>query len=411
MCLRSICLWRIVAVLTVSDTKSSTTDFCYKMGIGILHVLILFYKNCMIRIVPKSELQARTKAARGRGIAANPTGRFEQASRTAVDDGWGTPDDPQPVRTQVQVERVRSIVTKNTSPDLSFTQSINPYRGCEHGCVYCFARPSHAYLNMSPGLDFETKLIARPNAAQVLERTLRKRSYVPKVIAIGTNTDPYQPIEKQYRIMRDCLKVLRDFKHPVAITTKGTLIERDIDILSDLAKMDLLRVGVSITTLDAKLSRALEPRVPAPKRMLQMIKRLSGEGINVRVLMSPIIPGLTDHEIEKILKAAKLHGATGATWAMLRLPREVAELFQDWIRANYPNHATKVLARIREMHGGRDYDPDFATRLTGEGEHTDMITQRFELACKKNKLLRDMPELRTDLFAPPPQAGDQLALF
>ena len=266
----------------------------------------------MIRIVPPSQ------KARGRGIVDNPDGRFERYRYEAFDDGWDLTEAERIARTQVRIERPRKIISRNTSPDLSFDRSINPYRGCEHGCVYCFARPSHAFLNLSPGLDFETQLLARPTAPDLLAKELSKAGYTPKPLAIGTNTDPYQPIEGKHQIMRGCLKVLRDFNHPVSITTKGALIERDIDILGPMAQRGLVRVGITVTTLDAKLSRALEPRVPAPKRLLQVIKTLSAAGIPVRAMISPVIPGLTDAEIEKLVQAAAKHGAVAARYAVLR---------------------------------------------------------------------------------------------
>lgn len=368
----------------------------------------MFYKSPMIKFESSGRAQPQAK---GRGISRNDVGRFERLERVRTHDGWQDVEAREVVRTETRLENARKIITRNTSPDISFDRSINPYRGCEHGCIYCFARPSHAYLNMSPGLDFETKLIARPNAAKLLTKELSNPRYVSDVLAVGTNTDPYQPIEKEHRIMRDCLIVLRDFQHPVSITTKGVLVERDIDILSEMAAKHLARVAVTITTLDAEVSRKMEPRVPNPKRALQTIKTLSDAGITVRVLMSPIVPGLTDHEIEKILKAAKNAGATSASWAMLRLPREVAGLFVDWLRDAFPNRAAKVMARVRESHGGRDYDPEWGKRLSGEGQHAEMISKRFNLARKRVGLQKTSDPLRTDLFKVPPKPGDQLSLF
>ena len=294
---------------------------------------------------------------------------------------------------------------------LSFDRSISPYRGCEHGCIYCFARPSHAYLGLSPGLDFETKLIARPNAGEVLRKELNRRAYVPKTIAIGTNTDPYQPIEKSRKIMREVLEVLSEFNHPTAIVTKGTLINRDIDILASMAERGLMRVGISVTTLDDALSRAMEPRVPAPAARLRTIKLLSDAGIPVRVMVSPVVPGLTDHELEPILQAAKDAGAVAASSIVLRLPREVSPLFRDWIEQTYPNRSKKIMARIQELHGGKDYDPNFGTRMIGQGKWAELMQQRFKLTCRRLGLDRSLPDLRTDLFCVPAQAGDQLTLF
>ncbi|EPX79171.1 PA0069 family radical SAM protein [Litoreibacter arenae] len=353
-----------------------------------------------------------TGRVRGRGASENKVGRFEAVAREVVDDGWGIPDDEVPLRrTQVACETITKVVTRNTSPDISFDRSLNPYRGCEHGCIYCFARPSHAYLGLSPGLDFETRLIARPNAAEALERELRRPSYRAQVLAIGTNTDAYQPIEKDRRIMRAVLAVLQRFRHPVAIVTKGSLIERDIDILGEMAAAKLASLAVSVTTLDAKLSRQMEPRVPSPARRLKTIERLAEAGIPVRVSASPMIPGLTDHELEAILQQARNAGAVGASTISLRLPREVSELFQDWLAREVPGSAEKVMGRVRQMHGGRDYDPRFGHRMRGEGVHADLMRRRFEAACKRFGLTEHLPSLRTDLFTVPAQAGDQLSLF
>jgi DNA repair photolyase len=347
----------------------------------------------------------------GRAAGSNPDVRFDRLHAEAVDDGW-TPDDDLPVlRTEVTDEMAKSVISRNTSPDLSFDRSINPYRGCEHGCIYCYARPSHAFLGMSPGLDFETKLIARPNAAAQLRKELSNPRYQPKIIAIGTNTDAYQPIEKSRKIMRDVLKVLSAFNHPVGIVTKGTLIERDVDILAQMAAKGLVRVGMSITTLDPKTSRVMEPRVPLPAARLRTIRRLTDAGIPVRVMVSPVVPALTDHELEAILQASKAAGAVAASSIVLRLPREVASLFRDWLSAHYPDRAARVMGRVRELHGGKDYDPNFGTRMTGQGEWAAMIQQRFKLATRKLELDRSLPPLRTDLFEKPTEVGDQLSLL
>ena len=348
----------------------------------------------------------------GRGSATNHAGRFERLSVDAVDDGWAGDGEPLPVlRTDVSVEVPRSVITYNRSPDLPFDRSINPYRGCEHGCVYCFARPSHAYLGLSPGLDFETRLIARPDAPNVLLRELGAKRYQVAPVAIGTNTDPYQPIEKEHQIMRGLLQVLSDVNHPVAIVTKGSLIERDIDLLSDMAKRGLVRVGISVTTLDARLSRLMEPRVPSPARRLQMIRRLSEAGIPVRVMASPLIPALTDPELEAILKAGRDAGARSASWIMLRLPHEVSPLVQDWLAQHYPDRAGRIMARLREMHGGKDYDANWHTRMRGEGPYAQIIAQRFDLAVKKLGLATLSPPMRCDLFRAPKPQGAQLDLF
>jgi DNA repair photolyase len=347
---------------------------------------------------------------RGRGALENAMGRFEGQTRSAIADGWHPPD-PQMLRTQTRVEVARSAISYNRSPDLPFDRAINPYRGCEHGCIYCYARPSHAYLNLSPGLDFETRLIARPGLGAVLERELRAKSYRVAVMALGTNTDPYQPIEAQYGVMRELLCVLHAFRHPVAITTKGALIEADLDLLADLGAQGLLRVGISLTTLDPDLSRRMEPRAPAPARRLQSIERLAQAGIPVRVMIAPVIPGLTDHEVESLLAAAKSAGATAASYIPLRLPREVSPLFQDWLAQHAPDRATKVMARLREMQGGQDYDPSFGTRMRGHGLWADLLARRFNIAIDRLGLAVKLPPLRCDLFAPPQRAGDQLTLF
>jgi len=347
----------------------------------------------------------------GRAAGSNPHNRFDQIRVEAVDDGWAPDEDLPVLRTEVRDEQARKVISRNTSPDLSFDRSINPYRGCEHGCIYCFARPSHAFLGHSPGLDFETKLIARPNAAERLRAELSNPRYKPAMIGIGTNTDPYQPIEKERRIMREILEVLRDFNHPVGIVTKGTLIERDIDILAEMAAKDLTRVGISVTTLDPKTSRVMEPRVPLPAARLRTIRRLTDAGIPVRVMVSPVVPALTDHELEAILEAAAEAGAVMASSIILRLPREVATLFRDWLTEHYPDRAARVMGRVRELHGGKDYDPNFGTRMVGQGQWAAMMQQRFKRATRKLGLDRSLPPLRTDLFAVPPQPGDQLSLF
>ena len=315
------------------------------------------------------------------------------------------------IRTQISDERPRSLITYNRSPDLPFDRSINPYRGCEHGCIYCFARPTHAYLGLSPGLDFETRLVARPDAPDVLARELRSKRYSVATLAIGTNTDPYQPVERSREIMRGCLEVLRAFRHPVAIVTKGTLVERDIDILSDMAADGLARVGISVTTLDRVLSRKMEPRAPAPKRRLATIRRLTEAGIPVRLMVSPVVPALTDPELEDILEAGAEAGADAASWIMLRLPLEVSPLWQEWLAEHYPGRAARIMARLREMHGGKDYDARWGRRMRGEGPYAEIIARRFVVAARRLGLDRKTPALRCDLFRAPQRAGDQLDLF
>lgn len=351
------------------------------------------------------------EGARARAAQSNRPGRYERHDRDAFDDGWAIQECSDTVRTEVTVERPRKIITRNSSPDISFDRSINPYRGCEHGCIYCFARPTHAYLGMSPGLDFETRLIARPDAAVCLDRELRAKSYRPAPIAIGTNTDPYQPIEREHRIMRQVLGVLRKFKHPVTVVTKGTLIERDSDILGEMGQAGLAYVGVSVTTLDPCLSRAMEPRAPGPKRRLETIRRLSAAGVPVKAMVSPVIPGLTDHEIESVLQACADAGAVAAGWIMLRLPLEVSPLFQEWLAAKRPDRAARVMARVRETQGGEDYAPDWGRRMRGVGTNAKLIDRRFTIQISRLGLKDKLPDLRTDLFQPPLEVGNQLALF
>jgi DNA repair photolyase len=338
-------------------------------------------------------------------------GRFEGAAQVAVDDGWAIEEDERVLQAEVRIERPRTAISYNKSPDLPFDRSINPYRGCEHGCAYCYARPSHAYLNLSPGLDFETKLIARPGIGGVLADELRAKSYRSEVIAIGTNTDPYQPVEREHRVMREVLEVLAAFQHPVAITTKGALIERDLDILGPMGQAGLARVGVSMTTLDAGLSRALEPRAPSPARRLQMIRRLTDAGVPVRVMVAPVVPGLTDSEMEAILAAARDAGAVAASWILLRLPGEVEGLFRHWLKAHAPGRAAKVLARLAELHDGAVYDAAFGTRMRGKGVWSVLMAKRFGLALERLGMELRLAPLRNDLFAPPLRVGDQMRLF
>ena len=379
----------------------------------LVNVRVMFHISDMYTPIrphlPDQTLDAERR--RGRGAATNRPGRFETYDRLVIDDGWDIADEVTQIRTEVRLETARSIITYNKSPDLPFDRSINPYRGCEHGCVYCFARPSHAYLGLSPGLDFETRLTARPNAAEVLERELRNPKYSVAPIAIGTNTDPYQPIEHQHRITRACLEVLRDYNHPVAIVTKGTGILQDLDIIADLAARNLALVGISVTTLSPEIARKMEPRVPGPAKRLQVIRALSEAGVPTRIMVSPVVPGLTDHEVEAILEAGRDAGARAASWIMLRLPQEVAPLVEDWLREHFPDRAEKVLRRLREMHGGKLYDAQWGKRMRGEGVYASMIATRFEAAVKRLGFATGSLALRRDLFAMPPRKGDQLSLF
>jgi DNA repair photolyase len=311
----------------------------------------------------------------------------------------------------VQVEKPRTAITRNESPDIPFDRSINPYRGCEHGCIYCFARPTHAYMGLSAGLDFEAKLFAKPDIAKLLERELAKPGYKPRVIAIGTNTDPYQPIETEWRIMRQILDVLNKANHPVSIVTKSTLILRDIDILKELAGKNLVRVALSVTTLDRKLARTMEPRASTPARRLEAIRLLSEAGIPTSVIAAPVIPALNDHEMERILDAAKAAGALEAGYVILRLPLEVAPLFRDWLLQNYPDRYRHVMSLVRSMRGGKDYDADFGKRMKGAGPYAWQIARRFEMATKRLGMTRRSMPLRDDLFVPPDGSGVQLSLL
>ncbi|WP_298813807.1 PA0069 family radical SAM protein [uncultured Roseibium sp.] len=348
---------------------------------------------------------------RGRGSALNKSGRFEPLAYESFDDGWDSLEDLPPLQTEVQEERARTIITRNSSPDLSFDRSINPYRGCEHGCVYCFARPSHAYMGLSPGLDFETRLFAKPNAAQLLERELSKPGYIPRVIAIGTNTDPYQPLERGYKLMREILEVLDNCSHPVAIVTKSALVTRDIDILARMAERNLVKVALSVTTLDKKLCRAMEPRASAPHKRLGAIKALNAAGVPSLVMMAPIIPALTDSEIENILEAAAEHGAQEAAYVLLRLPLEVSELFRDWLLRHRPDRYRHVMNLIRSMRGGKDYDAKWGERMRGRGPYADQISKRYSLAAKRLGLSLRRKKLNLNEFRQPQKGGVQLDLF
>jgi DNA repair photolyase len=389
---------------------------------------------------------------RGRGAVSNASGRYERHARVLLDDGWNVgasevqngrrdlgleggkvepvqqketgrasddyndgwlPSDtaPPPLRTEVIADATRTIIARNQSPDISFDRSINPYRGCEHGCIYCFARPTHAWLGLSPGLDFESRLFAKPNAAELLAKELSAPGYVPRSIAMGTNTDPYQPIEKKLRITRSILEVLRDFRHPVGIVTKSPLILRDADILSEMAKLGLARAAVSVTTLDRALARAMEPRAGTPERRLATIKGLAEAGIPTAVMFAPVIPALNDCEMESVLAAAREAGATSAGYVLLRLPLEIKDLFREWLEANRPETARHVMSLIRQMRGGKDYDSAWHTRMRGTGPYAEMIARRFHLAVKRLGLNKRSYPSRVDLFRPPPRAGDQLVLF
>jgi DNA repair photolyase len=331
--------------------------------------------------------------------------------REGFDDGWQIFEELPPFQTEVQEEKPRTIITRNESPDISFDRSVNPYRGCEHGCIYCFARPSHAYLGLSAGLDFEAKLFAKPDAARLLEREISRPGYEPKTIAIGTNTDPYQPIEKKWRVTREILEVLEAASHPVAIVTKSALVTRDIDILERMAARGLAKVALSITTLDRKLARTMEPRAATPTKRLEAMRDLNAAGIPTSVMVAPIIPGLTDHEVERILDAARGQGALEAGYVMLRLPLEVSPLFKDWLLRHYPDRYRHVIALVRSMRDGKDYDAEWGKRMRGTGPYAWSIGRRFELAAKRLGMNTTRRTLRADLFVSPMKGGTQLNLF
>lgn len=355
---------------------------------------------------------------RGRGVISNASGRFEPYQRTIEDDGWEGLGDLPPFKTDVTLETARTAITRNQSPDIAFDRSINPYRGCEHGCVYCFARPTHAFLGLSPGLDFESKLTAKPNVADLLRRELAAPNYKPRTIALGTNTDPYQPIERTHRLTRRILEVLEETRHPVGIVTKSALVLRDIDILARMAAQGLAKVAISITTLDPKLARDMEPRAPTPARRLETVRTLVAAGIPVTVLTAPIIPSLNDHEIDRLLEAAHASGASEAGYVLLRLPNEIKDLVQEWLLERHPEKMRRILSLVKDTRGGKLYDSGWGVRQTGEGPVAWTIGRRFELAARRLKLDRRHLRLRTDLFTPPPRTGrggqaseDQLSLF
>lgn len=362
-------------------------------------------------LAERSDVQAASERRRGRGAMSNASGRFEPEARATFDDGWDLAEDLPPLRTHVQDEAARTIITRNDSPDISFDRSINPYRGCEHGCIYCYARPSHCYLGHSAGLDFETQLYAKPNAAALLEKELAAPGYRPATMALGTNTDPYQPIERERRITRSVLEVLERTGHPVGIVTKSALVVRDIDILQRMAERGLAKVALSVTTLDRHLARRMEPRASTPSRRLDALRQLSEAGIPTAVMVAPVIPSLNDHEIESILAAAKTVGVQQAGYVMLRLPLELKELFREWLATEVPDRANRVLHLLQSMHGGRDYVAAFGARGRGSGPYAEQVAARFRLALKRLQLNEQRIPLRTDLFKPPTPAGGQLPLF
>ncbi|MFP5373958.1 MAG: PA0069 family radical SAM protein [Gammaproteobacteria bacterium] len=357
---------------------------------------------------------------KGRGSASRPAGRFEKTMAVGEDDGWGSvydharadgePAAPPHPDTRVTEERARSIVSRNDSPDVGFSQSVNPYRGCEHGCVYCFARPSHAYLDLSPGLDFETRLFAKTNAAERLRHELAKPGYVPAPIALGINTDAYQPIERRYRVTREVLEVLDACNHPVSFVTKGALILRDLDLLARMAARRLVTVHFSVTTLDNRLSARMEPRATAPHGRLRAMRALADAGVPVGVLVAPVVPAITDHELERILEAARDHGAGSAGYVLLRLPHELKQVWREWLELHYPDRAAHAMSLLRQMRGGRDYDSAFGRRMRGEGAFAQLLARRFAAAHRRLGFGR-LPPLDATAFAPPRPPSPQRDLF
>ena len=347
----------------------------------------------------------------GRGAATDRAGRYEPIGYEPLDDGWESLAQLEALTTEVQEVPARRIITRNSSPDIGFGRSINPYRGCEHGCIYCFARPTHAFLGLSPGLDFETKLFAKTNAGVALERELADPVYRPRTIAIGTNTDPYQPIERRYRIMRRILEVLSATNHPVGIVTKSALVLRDLDLLRPMAERRLVKVALSVTTLNRKLARAMEPRASTPDKRLETMAKLVDAGVPTSVMVAPVIPGLTDMEIERIMERAAAVGVKNAGYVLLRLPLEIADLFTEWLKANCPDRANRVLALMRSARGGKLYDAKWGERMVGEGPYAWMIGRRFEIAAERLGLNKESVAIRTDLFTPPVLPGQQLRLL
>src|SRR5689334_2198648 len=348
---------------------------------------------------------------RGRGAQSNKESRFDSESRVAIDDGWGQVEDLKPFETIEHIERARSIITRNESPDIGFDRSINAYRGCEHGCSYCFARPTHAYLGHSAGLDFERQIYVKVNAVELLRQELSDKRYRPKPIAMGTNTDPYQPAERTHRLTRGILEVLLETRHPVTIVTKSALVVRDIDILSELAKLGLVHVGLSVTSMDHILSRKMEPRASTPEKRLEAVRLLSAAGVPTGIMAAPMIPAINDMEMERILDAGAAQGAQWAGMVLLRLPGEVREIFREWLLAYYPDRVKHVMSLVRDTRGGKDYNAAWGERMTGEGAYATLMQQRFAKAKERFGLDKRLPALRTDLFVPPRVEDNQLSLF
>ena len=348
---------------------------------------------------------------RGRGSVSNASGRYEPLARALIDDGWDSLAELPPFKTDVTVEKAKTIISRNVSPDLEFDRSINPYRGCEHGCIYCYARPTHAYMGLSPGLDFETRLFAKEGAEKLLERELAAPGYQPRMIAIGTNTDPYQPIERERKIMRRLLHILSEARHPVGIVTKSALVLRDLDLLAPMAQQGLAKVSLSVTTLDSVLARRMEPRASTPPKRLEAIRHLVQAGVPAMVMAAPMIPALNDHELEQILEKAAAAGATEAGYILLRLPLELRDLFREWLLEHYPGKLRHVMSLVQSTRSGKDYDARFGFRQTGEGTYAELMGKRFAVACQRLGLNRKRRSLRVDLFKRPVCEGGQMSLF
>jgi DNA repair photolyase len=377
-----------------------------------LNCAVLLLCSCIVLFMGAAMDEVTWRAVKGRAAISNESSRFETERRVPVDDGWGEGDlEPASPRTRILADSARTVISKNQSPDVPFDQSLNPFRGCEHGCVYCFARPTHAYLGLSPGLDFETMLFAKRNAAALLTRELRAKNYVCRPLAIGANTDPYQPIERGEQITRSVLEVCRDFNQPVGIITKSALVLRDLDILAPMAAQGLTRVAISITTLDRDLARHMEPRASTPARRLAAVRELAAAGVPVSVLASPMIPALNDHELEAILTAGAEAGASGASYIFLRLPLEIGPLFEEWLRQHYPDRADRVLSLVRQSREGALYQADFATRMKGTGPYAALLRARFLAAAKRLGLSGRRWDMDCSRFHVPPAPGDQLSLL
>jgi DNA repair photolyase len=363
------------------------------------------------RLPEPDELPVEGERRRGRGARSNSSSRFDSEARQIFDDGWDSMAELEPFKTEIRIEQAKSIIATNDSPDIGFDQSINVYRGCEHGCIYCYARPTHCYLGLSAGLDFESVLIAKTNAAELLEKELAKRSYRVKTIALGTNTDPYQPIERRYELTRQILQVMERTSHPVSIVTKSASILRDLDILASLARRDLVKVWLSVTTLDRKLARNMEPRASTPERRLEAMAKLNEAGVPAGVMVAPILPALNDPEIETILQRAHDAGARNAGYVLLRLPLEISGLFQEWLQEEFPDRASRVMKLMRSTRGGKDYVSEWGERQTGTGPYAELIAQRFRIAVARLGMNKERRPLRSDLFTPPLGGTTQFDLF